>query len=415
MQRSEIRAAGMNNWTTPAELRARVLREWARGRLLSAALVGEAIYPWRIPLKGPNASSLADRFDDARQWIRKLSEAAKVDGKPGYRLEFQEINHRQLGRNHVPIAAWLDTETDALALIGKRREAAHFHALAGSIAGDFPALRDWIARRPLRVLEHAEDWPRLLGVVGWILAHPRSHVYLRQIDVPEVHSKFIERNRALLAELLDLVLPEASLNASAASGAAGFERRYGFRAKPALIRFRLLDAALAARMQGLTDLTVPHDEFARLSLAVRRVFITENEINFLAFPRLPGSLVIFGAGYGFDSLAEASWLADRDVYYWGDLDTHGFAILDQLRGHFPQAHALLMDRATLMAHRPLWGREDSPTHRELSRLHPDEASLYDDLRHDRIASALRLEQEHIGYAWVQAALAGNDMPCVTLR
>lgn len=82
-----------------------------------------------------------------------------------------------------------------------------------------------------------------------------------------------------------------------------------------------------------------------------------------------------------------------------------YATLDQLRGHFPHARSLLMDRATLLAHRPLWGREDTPTQRELSRLHEDEAGLYDDLRHDRLGPAVRLEQERIGFAWVQAALA----------
>jgi len=390
----------MTDWTTAADLRRRVLREWERGRLLSAALTGAALYPWRIPLKGPTTAMLADQFDAVRQWIRALADGAKTETRAGYRLEFQEINHRQLGRNQVPVAAWLDTEGDALALIGKRREAARFHELAAAIARAFPPLLGWLARRPLRVLEQADDWPGLLGVLRWIAEHPRPNVYLRQIDVPGVHSKFIERQRALLSELLDLVLPASAIAAASASGAAGFERRYGFRAKPLPIRFRLLDGTL----HGLTDLSVPCDEFARLSLPARRVFITENEINFLAFPRVPDSLVIFGAGYGFDPLAEASWLKQRDIFYWGDIDSHGFAILDQLRGHFPHARSLLMDRATLLAHRPLWGREDTPTQRELSRLHADEAGLYDDLRHDRIGPAVRLEQERIGFAWVQAAL-----------
>ena len=399
----------MTDWTTAADLRRRVLRDWERGLLLSLSLTGEALYPWRIPLKGPTTAMLADQFDAVRQWIRALAEGAKTEaGKSGsssgYRLEFQEINHRQLGRNQVPVAAWLDTEGDALALIGKRREAARFHELATPIALAFPQLQTWLAKRPLRALEQADDWPGLLGVLRWIAEHPRPNVYLRQIDVPGVHSKFIERHRALLSELLDLVLPAAAIAAASASGAAGFERRYGFRAKPLPIRFRLLDAPF----HGLTDLSVPCDEFARLSLPARRVFITENEINFLASPRVPDSLVIFGAGYGFEPLAEASWLQAREIYYWGDIDSHGFAILDQLRGHFPHARSLLMDRATLLAHRPLWGREATPTQRALSRLQADEAGLYDDLRHDRIGPALRLEQERIGFAWVQAALARID-------
>lgn len=394
----------MTDWSTPAELRARVLREWQRGRLLTASLTGELPYPWRLPLKGPTAGELAVRFDDVRQWIRALSDGAKTDGGGGYRLEFQEIKHRQLGCNQMPVAAWLDTEADALVLIGKRREAARWHELAGMIVQAFPPLSAWIVRRPLRVLEHAADWPRLLGVLDWIAAHPRSNVYLRQIDVPDVHSKFIERQRALLGELLELILPAGAIDATAPGGVAGFEQRYGFRGKPALIRFRMLDGTL----QGLTDLTVRAEEFAGLSLPARKVFITENEINFLAFPRHRDSMVIFGAGYGFEPLTEARWLRDRAIFYWGDLDTHGFAILDQLRAHFPHARSLMMDQATLMAHRPLWGREDNPTRRDLSRLHPDEACLYEALRQDRIAPALRLEQERIAYSWVEATLAAHE-------
>ena len=81
-----------------------------------------------------------------------------------------------------------------------------------------------------------------------------------------------------------------------------------------------------------------------------RVFITENEINGLAFPDVPGSLVIFGLGYGLDRLSEVSWLHRREVHYWGDIDTYGFHILDRLRALFPAARSFLMDRETLLEH-----------------------------------------------------------------
>ncbi len=383
----------MNKWTSPADLRARVLREWERGNLLAAALSEVNLYPWRIALKSPTHAELTDHFEASRQWIKALSEGP-------WRLEHQLIHHRQLGRNQLPVAVWLDSEADALALIGKQREAAHFAELVASILADYPVLWSWLVKRPLRVLEHGDDWPRLLAVLGWISAHPQCGLYLRQIDLPGVHSKFIERHRALLGEMLDLILPAEAVGTGIPGGVSGFERRYGFRKKPTPIRFRLLDGNL----HGLTDLTVPAREFANLVLPVQRVFITENEINFLAFPPVRDSLVIFGAGYGFDSLATADWLKEKEIHYWGDIDTHGFAILDQLRGYFPHVRSLLMDRPTLLAHPSLWGREEIQTQRELQRLHPDEASLYDDLRQNRIAPALRLEQERIGYAWVQAAL-----------
>jgi len=173
------------------------------------------------------------------------------------------------------------------------------------------------------------------------------------------------------------------------------------------IRFRVLDASLKL-LPGppLPDLALDAGSFARLEMAVRRVFITENETNFLAFPPAAGALVIFGAGYGWDALAKAGWLARCAMYYWGDIDTHGFAILNQLRGHFAHAASFLMDRSTLMDHADLWGEEPDQVVHDLSRLTAAEKALYDDLRDNRIRRGLRLEQERVGFRWVQSALAG---------
>jgi len=134
-------------------------------------------------------------------------------------------------------------------------------------------------------------------------------------------------------------------------------------------------------------------------------FITENEINFLAFPSVRGSLVIFGAGYGFEMLSRAKWLSGCHIYYWGDIDTHGFAILDQLRSVFSNVRSFLMDRNTLMAFSSFWGKEEKQITRDLPRLNPDELALYNDLRDNRIRQNLRLEQEMIGFHQVEHFLS----------
>jgi len=147
-----------------------------------------------------------------------------------------------------------------------------------------------------------------------------------------------------------------------------------------------------------------HTVFGKLSLPLKRVFITENEISLLAFPNVRKSIAVFGAGYGFDMLAQAHWLTDCEVYYWGDIDTHGFAILDQLRAHVPHAQSLLMDRETLLCHRQHWGNEPRPESRDLLRLRPAEAALYDDIRFNRLGMQVRLEQEKISFAFIREAL-----------
>jgi hypothetical protein len=233
-------------------------------------------------------------------------------------------------------------------------------------------------------------------------------VYLRQVDVPGVDSKFIEAHRGVLAELLDLALPPEVIQTDA-TGVAQFSRRFGFPDKPVRIRFRLLDPSLPSLpgCEGLPDITPDAASFAALTLPARHVFITENETNFLAFPPAADAIVVFGAGYGWEPLARASWLCRCQLHYWGDIDTHGFAILDQLRGYFAGAASFLMDRETLLAHRLHWGEAPEPARYDLSRLTTEEAAVYGDLRFDRHQPRLRLEQERLGFGWLC-----DRLPCV---
>lgn len=161
-----------------------------------------------------------------------------------YRLVVREVRHRMLGANAVPDEAWIDSLDDALVLIGKTREARRFTELVSLTAERQPALLPWLAKRPLKGLELAGDWLLLLEVAAWLQAQPRPGIYPRQVDMPGVHSKFIEGQRGMLAKLLDLALPPEAVDTTV-SGITLFCRRYGFRDKALRIRFRVLDPWLA--------------------------------------------------------------------------------------------------------------------------------------------------------------------------
>lgn len=388
-------------WTSPAELRTQVQKLWDRGLLLAAMAGGESLFPRRLPLKGPDSRELSERFPEVRDWIAQLSAAAG-----SYRIEWRSVNHRVLGNNEIPTAIWVDTLDDALGFIGKRRAADQFAALVELTRDKQPELNIWLKKRPLRALELAEDWPRLLEVIGWLLEHPRPAIYLRQIDLPGVHTKLIEGHRGVLAELFDLVLPEDSIDGTH-TGIGGFCRRYGFLDKPSRVRFRMLDSNVRLLpVAADQDITLTQAAFASLDLPVSKVFITENEINFLAFPDVSDAMVVFGAGYGFDNLAAAPWLKQKKIYYWGDIDTHGFAILNQLRGFLPHVVSFLMDQQTLLAHRALWGVEMQPETGTLTRLNSEESALYDQLRQNHWGERVRLEQERIGFDFLREGLRG---------
>jgi hypothetical protein len=389
------------DWTTPADITTELERYWTGGRILAARLDGMPLFPCALRLRRPGTGAYTERFDEVRKWIRELEQGSKAARGFGYDIEWIEINHRLLGRNRVPSRISVATEDDAIRLIGRDQEAKRFSGLMDATLTRFPALAGWLARHPLTAVAHAGDWDRVIGILAWFCDHPRPGLYLRQLDIQGVDTKFIEVRKGLLSELLDAVLPPDAVD-TRFIGARSFEQRYGLAVEPVLVRFRLLDPAL--RFQGLSDLTVPAAEFARLSIAVTRVFITENKINGLAFPEMADSLVIFGLGNSLIRLSEAEWLRPKALYYWGDIDTHGFAILDRLRAVFPHARSFLMDRATLLAHRELWVTEDEPFDGLPGRLNDPESALFEEIRRGLLGDHVRLEQERISFGWFTAAL-----------
>ncbi len=393
--------ADATSWTTPSDLRDQVLRIWERGKILAAGITGETLFPLKLSMRRPEAQAIGHSFEAVRRWIRELEENSRSCKGFGYDIEWADINHRQLGRNRMPSRVAVPTEADALRLIGMERKGRRFRALAQITAEKFPALAQWLSRRPLVVLLHAQDWPRILDVLAWFRDHPRSNLYLRQVDIAGVDTKFVEGRKALFSELLDIVLTRND-GPLAEAVAQTFEQRYGLRTKPPVIRFRVLDRRIA--IAGLCDIAIPANDFAALNIAARHVFVTENDINGLAFPDFPAAIVIFGLGYGVDLLQSASWMAGAHIYYWGDIDTHGFAMLDRLRGGFPNARSLLMNRETLVAHRSLWVHEQAPYRAALSHLEPDEQALFDDLLYDRLGEKVRLEQERVSYAFLERRL-----------
>lgn len=411
----------MTSWTTPTDIRAEVDRLWSRGLLLgcilhelaasvivSSASADESpvsppiTFPYRLRLRAPAATELGSKFEAVRDWARSLDAASRTMTGAGFNIQWQDINTRALGRNRLPSELVLPSLEDALAISGMRTEAGRFAELAKVTLNRFPMLYEWLARKPLVLLSQDAEWARILDVIAWFVSHPRSGLYVRQIDVPGVDTKFIEGRKALLGELLDVVLREDAIEWSAA-GVPQFERRYGLAAKPQLIRFRLLDRKLA--IAELMDVSAPISEFVNAELSVRRIFIVENEVTALSFPDIPDSLVIFGGGYGVERLAAARWLGSRSVIYWGDIDTHGFAILDRLRARHPQTQSLLMDRDTLLAYRALWTFEGAPQRGDLRHLDAQERATYDDIRLDRLGMGVRLEQERIPFSYVRAALS----------
>lgn len=383
---------------TLERLRAKALRLWTSAAYHRGLLAGRPWSPRTFPIALPTAKEALEDFSALRAAVERLR---ALDGA-AFRLAWTPVQYRSLGPQLLPTALWLDREDDYLAFIGKQAEAARYKDLVQATAQRLPGLLPLLERKPALPLQWPDAWPRLLAVAGWFLRHPRPGLHLRQIDLPGIDTKFIESHKGILADLLDAVLPpEAVLETVPAAALHGFERRFGLAFEEPQVRFRILDPAI--KVGGLDDLTVPLPQFATLRLPVRRVFITENKVNGLAFPAVPEAIVIFGLGYGLEVLRDVPWLGEVELHYWGDLDSHGFAMLARLRRWFPQVRTMLMDPGTLRANLDLCGEEPAPVDPDGSALTGEEREALRMLQREDGASR-RLEQERIPFHLVRDAL-----------
>lgn len=388
---------------SPEGLRKSLRGKWLKHR--HAWLAGEG--KWPLPLSiggdGLKADAVLEHWDAFDAWLGawKRHKAQSSFGRVVPKLRFR---NSPFGEQEVPCSWMFDTPDAVAAELGEavrwERAKQRFDRLAAWMPGvaeggdSSPRLillwRRVVARR-FDLLAHMDDdeFELLLRVVAWIWKHPDSGIYLRELPVPGIDTKWAERRRRVITAWV-WVLRGGMV------GSHNFYRVTGLRALPDRLRMRLLDDALRARLGGLSDIEAPAIEVIRLSLPVRRVLIVENLVTGLACEDLPGTVVFMGRGYAIEALAALPWLAQVPVYYWGDIDTHGFAILSRLRRRLPHVCAVLMDAGTLREHRELVVPEPQPhPARELAQLAAEELELFKALQ----GSAERLEQERIPWAW----------------
>lgn len=378
----------MASWRTPEEVRIRLRTRYAGNA--GAWALGGGEWPLRIALGAPTQAQARAKWDVFEGWLRRWQGATNV--------EYVQRHWSGLGVQRLPehacfdsaeqVARWLDDE-DGFGRAARR---------CAALRARWPGL-DAALRRQFEVLSQTDDaqFERLISAFDWLQAHPGSNLYPRQLPIAGIDSKWLEGSpRQILCDWLRALRGESA-------GSADLIALAGLRAVPERAHLRLLDARLRAELGGLGDILAPVDDLARLNLpGLRRAYAVENLQTGLAFGELPGSVVLIGRGYAVDVLQRLPWLHGIPLHYWGDIDTHGFAILDRLRRHVPHVRSLLMDEATLARHRAVWGEEPKPHAAErLPALDAAEADLYADLRRDRWAARLRLEQERIDwdYAW----------------
>lgn len=356
-------------------------REW---------LAGAGTWPLVTPLGCPTEGEAQLDRDAVRDWVL----AWRGLQHPG-NVVWRDRHWPALGLQNLPDKLVLDSAQSVAAWIGEEGRWKRARLRYDQTASRWPALAVRLPRYFDVLADYSDpDLFRLETLLSWIQDNPRSNLYPRQIPLAGMDTKWLETRTSLVADLI------GALQLVDAEG-CGFHDRCGLKEAPQIVRVRLLDQTLRDHVGGLGDVAAPIGQIAALRLPISRVYIVENVQTGLCFGESPGSIVFMGLGYGVSALAGLPWLAGAECVYWGDVDTHGFAILNRLRASLPNAVSALMDESTLLRNRSLWGEEEKQVSAtELPLLTAEEQTVYRRLKQQHWGLNVRLEQERI--AWDEA-------------
>ncbi len=407
---------------SPQEMRARVRRVYERRRgawveelialrlspKASAAGDGEAFGAsagaaelssafLEVNLQPPTRREVLEDIDRVGRWVSLWQEFEGAG-----EVAWEERRWASVGTQRIPVRVRLgDAESIARVagrigewrlLVDRACDLAQLAAMGGGEPSPFscegPPLENLpaAARRltPTMAAMSQDDWETALAVLRWLGSHRHLSCYIRELPIRGIDTKWIEGHRKLVVGLAKALYGLSELP---------------FRKPPELIRVRALGKGILP--EGFEDASLTASELSALRVRPVRAVVCENLISLLTMPAMEGTLALFGSGYGAGSRLAIPWLSEVELYYWGDLDTHGFRILDGFRKHHPHALSVLMDEQTLLAFQDLWVVEPEPFTGELARLTRAEAQVFDFLRQQ--APPPRLEQERIPYDHVKAA------------
>jgi len=361
------------------------------------AETSENSQPIEIKLGVPTEQAALKQVAGVRAWVATW-QAWKGVGQ----LFWCERHWQMLGIQRLPEKLVLQGPEEIAAWIGQTTRWHQANARYQALTANWPALASCLPQHFDILADYSEaDFQRLSALLAWFTMNPNSNLYPRQLPIAGIDSKWLEKHKGLLNKLVAAMQSDLSNNLT-------FYQRCGLKAPPILIRIRILDQTLRTLVRGIGDITAPIEDLGHLIFPATYVFIVENLQTGLAMPDLPGAVVFIRLGYHVDVFAHLPWVVQAKCIYWGDIDTHGFAILHRARSYLPNLQSIMMDEETLLHHKALWGNEEKQnTAHELPLLTKTEQAVYHNLKQQHWGQNIRLEQERIAwdFAWDRLQLS----------
>ena len=365
---------------SPCEWASKLARQWQQPSMREARLLSAKEWPLKLKIGTPSAAIFSLEPERVREHVQSWRRVQIGE------VLFEAVSYRASSEPIKMPSFWqLNSPSDWIAAIGDETIQAEFEIfgrLVRAIAE--PVFHPLIVRQRRLVLDRPEAEVIKAAQVAMALEPDcAAGRPLRALTACNIDSKFLERNRTLLIQMLDLRFDGMVSELGLEQFLDALDEREHW----------VLIAPLSPGLLPFRQQRVRISELALLPASISHLLVVENERCLHQLPQLANTVAVLGAGLNL-SWMQDDWLSAKRLAYWGDLDTWGLLMLARARLCQPAVSALLMTRecfdryeGELAVNEPTHAGETAP-----DGLTPPEKELYSYLRSRERG---RLEQEFL--------------------
>ena len=166
----------------------------------------ESAWPLNVSLGTPTENQALKQVEDVRAWVAAWQTWHGVGS-----VSWSDRRWRKLGTQRVPEKLARSSPADVAQWIGEAERWDRAQQRYKDLIGRWPQLACKLPRYFDLLADYNEvDYRRLVDMVAWIEKNPASNLYPRQLPVSGLDSKWLEKRKGLLADLVDSVRGESS-------------------------------------------------------------------------------------------------------------------------------------------------------------------------------------------------------------
>ena len=369
---------------SPDELAQQLLRQWQNNTLRAQRLLTPEPWPLRLAIGKPTATQVLQQSASVQQHIQSWRQVTVGQ------VIFEHKNYRRLAEAVELPSCWqINSPSEWMQACQNAAVRYEFAVLSELISASDSCMHELLVReRNLwrhKPLNELLDTLKLAGKLSPGCAQGQP---LRLLSGYGVDTKFVERHETLLRRLLDTRFADAASEQGLLNFLDALDEKDHW----------LLVRSLSEGLLPFQRLRITSAELAQTALPATRILLIENERCEHLLPPLRDCIAVLGAGFDLAWLAGQA-LEGKQLYYWGDLDTWGLAMLARARQLRPNLQALMMTQEVFTDYADFAVSEPQRAGDfDQSYLAADEQALLLDLQQRKKG---RLEQEFIPIQRVQ--------------